>query len=103
MCRYFLREPVKIISNGRIGKSKVALLTAAIRYNNVNMSTYSTLSNDHIPIKVLRGPVKVTVNALATGCQSFYRKIYGHFLQCTRVSALERVSISFDVIGSDKQ
>ena len=57
-----------------------------ISCNNVNMSTQSTLSHDQIPIKVLRAPVKFTVNALAAGCQSFYRKICGHFLQCRSVT-----------------
>ena len=40
-----------------------------------------TYESGALPI-ALRGPAKVTVNALAAGCESFYRKIYGHFLQC---------------------
>ena len=41
-----------------------------ISCNNLNRPT-STLSYIHIPIKVLRASVKVTLNALAAGCQSF--------------------------------
>ena len=43
--------------------------------NNINMSIHFYLPpHDHIPIIVLRSPVKVTVNSLAAGCQSFYLK-----------------------------
>ena len=36
-------------------------------------------SHVHISIDVLRAAVKVTVNALAAGCQLFYRKLIGFF------------------------
>ena len=41
-----------------------------------------------VPEKCLRAPVKITGNGLAAGCQLFYRKIYGYFLQCKRVTVL---------------
>ena len=34
-----------------------------------------------IPEIVLQAPVKITVNGPAAGCQLFYNKIYGYFLQ----------------------
>ena len=53
------------------------------RYNLVlicpAVSEMSFENADHAPIKVLRATVKVMVNSLAAGCQSFYRKIYEHF------------------------
>ena len=35
-------------------------------------------------LKCLRAPVKITGNRLAAGCQLFYCKIYGYFLQCMK-------------------
>ena len=32
------------------------------------------------------GARKKTGNGLAAGCQLFYRKMYGYFLQCARLS-----------------
>ena len=57
------------------------------------MSThFYPLPRSH-PYKALRAPVKVTVNALAAGCQSFYRKIYGHYysaaLNLSRSAAMD--------------
>ena len=34
------------------------------------------------PENGLRAPVKIAGSGLAAGCQLFYRKIYGCFLQC---------------------
>ena len=52
----FLREPVEMISYGRIGKCNVVLLTASC--NNVNMSTlFYPLALSH-PYKSFTGPRK---------------------------------------------
>ena len=87
MYRYFLRQPAKIISHDRIGKSKVVLLTATYRYKlqPVNMPThFYPLPRLH-PYISFTAPIKVTVNALEADCQSFYRKIYRHFCPPTLV------------------
>ena len=43
------------------------------------MPPHFYLSHVHILIDVLRTAVKITENALAAGCQLFYRKFYGYF------------------------
>ena len=47
---------------------------------------------------------KKTGNGLAAGCQLFYRKIYGYFLQCRKDKLFEalRVTVIILNIGTDK-
>ena len=77
---------VKIISHYRIGKSKVSYLRQRndISCNTVNMSAhfYPLLLKFYARSPPPPPPVKVTVNALAAGCESLYCKIYGRFLPC---------------------
>ena len=59
---------------------------SGISCNNVNMSTHLYPLPRSRPNKSFYvpppHPVRVTVNALAGGCQSLYSKIYGRFLRC---------------------
>ena len=81
----FFRESVKIISHGMIETSKCYLRQHSdISCNNVNISTHFYPFPRSSPYKSFTPPpppppLKVTVNALADGCQSFNRKLYGYF------------------------